>query len=563
MLSRLAGLETEYAIRFRPAPGTEKPGHELVFEAITDAISAMVDTLPGRGRIGQPQVFSSNGGSFCYEYLPTHPHEGLFEAATPECRGPSQLLLYQRAQERLLLQAIPLARDALAAQGFMGSLGLIRNARDAEGNTYGPQENYEVEAPKGINGIAFRGVVLAVMPLMAVATICTWAVALALIIATLSMLLVGSLFHRIYRFALRRHETFSDWLSAHQKMFYSGFAWFEIMTQSVLIAPAVIPLAWAIRRFAFGHIREQLTAFLVSRPIFSGTGVLDHRFDFQLSEKALGITRLNRRALSLSGHSIFDCGNLLKCLMKMAMGDFWAVKQLLQPRLRLQIGLADANRMDVAEFLKLGSTLLVLDMIETGFLTHPPKVSNAVDALHAICADPDLEVAVYMADGDYQTALEIQTWYLQQASQFIARSPTVSVEAQQVVDLWTQVLATLKSEPEQLVGQIDWVTKSYLLKNAADDLTMGAQKKIDIRYHELGTGYACRFKKKGLSHELLDEFDLIEAIIDPPQNTPARIRGDLVRTLSKESAAWIDWTSVRLRKKGRGRIVALNDYRNH
>ena len=126
MLCRLAGLESEYAIRFAPLNGQSHPGNRIIYDAIINALQNRVRTLPGRYRPGFPKLFLENGGSVCYEFLPYAVDGGLLEAATPECSGPVDILRYQRAQEKLLWQCIPDAEDQLARLGYPGEIGLLK-----------------------------------------------------------------------------------------------------------------------------------------------------------------------------------------------------------------------------------------------------------------------------------------------------------------------------------------------------------------------------------------------------------------------------------------------------
>ncbi len=71
------------------------------------------------------------------------PAEGLIEGATPECRGPLQVVRYQRAQDQLLSQCARLAE-------VDGEFSLVKNDRDAAGNVYGAQENYEADSRHGL-----------------------------------------------------------------------------------------------------------------------------------------------------------------------------------------------------------------------------------------------------------------------------------------------------------------------------------------------------------------------------------------------------------------------------
>jgi Pup amidohydrolase len=68
---------------------------------------------------------------------------------------------------------------------------------------------------------------------------------------------------------------------------------------------------------------------------------------------------------------------------------------------------------DLATYLKVGTTALVLDMIEGGFVDKDVGLESAVDALHIISRDPSLRARVRLKDGRAYTALEIQLVYLE------------------------------------------------------------------------------------------------------------------------------------------------------
>jgi proteasome accessory factor A len=122
----------------------------------------------GRGErsLSGDQCFTENGGAFYYEMLPHAVDGGLIEMATPECRSPAQLLLYQRAQERLLTDALPGAQLSLALDGHRGELSLLKNCRDGFGHIYGPQENYEAELGGPVALFAFRAGLILLLPLL-------------------------------------------------------------------------------------------------------------------------------------------------------------------------------------------------------------------------------------------------------------------------------------------------------------------------------------------------------------------------------------------------------------
>ena len=47
-----------------------------------------------------------NGGKLAYEARDDHPLDGLIESATPECRSARAAMLYSRAFDRMLAEAV-------------------------------------------------------------------------------------------------------------------------------------------------------------------------------------------------------------------------------------------------------------------------------------------------------------------------------------------------------------------------------------------------------------------------------------------------------------------------
>ncbi|MCB9551575.1 MAG: proteasome accessory factor PafA2 family protein, partial [Myxococcales bacterium] len=464
MLDRLAGLETEYALRFSPAQGAERPRNDILFTALAEAIRARVRTLPGRRRLTHDQLFTENGGSVYFERSPTEPDGGLVEAATPECRGPSQLLLYQQAQEALLRRALPLAEAALARAGHPGRLGLLKNGRDADGNTYGVQENFEAPLATGPLLHLYRLGLALLIPIMLLDVVLCWALIIAaglLLIATALTLLLADAALDALR-GRRRPDiltrTFQDPERRLERRLMKALAAFEML----IVLPAVLPFTWLIHLCAFRPIRRDATAFLVSRPLITGTGTLEPDDRYGLSEKATTIRRLVRSSAAPYGRAIYDTGNLLKGLQGLFLLDFTRVLPLFARRQRLQLGLADANRCQAAEYLKLGTTLLVLDMVDAGALRDAPRLRDPVAALRTLTGDPTLRAEVPLRDGRAITGLALQRWYLDRARRYVATHPAPPLEAHQILRLWTEALDALEADPGALVGRLDWITKRYL-----------------------------------------------------------------------------------------------------
>jgi proteasome accessory factor A len=81
-------------------------------------------------------VFLANGARL-YLDVGSHP-----EYATPECDSISDLVVHDKAGERILEQLLASAEQRLREEGIRGVIYLFKNNTDSAGNSYGCHENY-------------------------------------------------------------------------------------------------------------------------------------------------------------------------------------------------------------------------------------------------------------------------------------------------------------------------------------------------------------------------------------------------------------------------------------
>jgi proteasome accessory factor A len=113
---------------------------------------------------------------------------------------------------------------------------------------------------------------------------------------------------------------------------------------------------------------------------------------------------------------------------------------------------------EVATYLKVGTTALVLDMLEDGCFRENLGVEAAVGALRAISRDPTLRQRVRLRDGRSLTALEIQLVYLE-ACQAHVRRTGADASAQALLARWDDILTRLGRDPMTADRHVDWVIK--------------------------------------------------------------------------------------------------------
>ena len=158
------------------------------------------------------------------------------------------------------------------------------------------------------------------------------------------------------------------------------------------------------RDVPFQRLAEALIPFFVTRQIFAGAGkVLQmlRGFHYCLSQRAQHICQEISGATT-SSRSIINTRD-----------EPHADAERYR---RLHIIVGDSNMSEVATYLKIGTTALVLDMIEDGFFDRDYALQSPVQALRDISRDPTLREAIKLKDGRSITALQIQLEYLEYAT---------------------------------------------------------------------------------------------------------------------------------------------------
>ena len=294
------------------------------------------------------------------------------------------------------------------------------------------------------------------------------------------------------------------------------------------------------RATPFGDIVRDLTPFFVSRQIFTGAGKLG--LEAQWDERGKHVFQLTQRA------DFFETEVGLETTLKRPIINTRDEPHADPERYRrLHVIVGDANLCEVALFLKLGATSIVLKMIEDAFLPDFSLV-NPVAAIHDVSRDVSLTAQVALTDGRKMTALQLQWEYLELARKYVDREDD-TVENREVVERWEGVLRGLESDPRTLSGQLDWVAKLRLLEGyrERDGLAWSDAKlrAIDLQYHDVrrDRGLYHRLANSGKVERLTTDEQVERAIMEPPEDTRAFFRG---RCISKypDAIAAASWDSL-------------------
>jgi hypothetical protein len=206
---------------------------------------------------------------------------------------------------------------------------------------------------------------------------------------------------------------------------------------------------------------------------------------------------------------------------------------------------------EISTYLKLGTTALVLAMIEDRFLGSDLAVEAPVSELRAISHDPSCRHLVALRDGRRMTAVQLQLEYLDLARKYTEDRFGADVDdmTRDVLDRWESVLTRLGEDPMLLSRELDWVAKLEVLEGyrARDGLswTHPRLQLVDLQYADIRQerGLYNRLAARGRIHRLVDEDDVARAVDYPPDDTRAYFRGRCLRQYPDAVAA-ASWDSV-------------------
>jgi proteasome accessory factor A len=217
---------------------------------------------------------------------------------------------------------------------------------------------------------------------------------------------------------------------------------------------------------------------------------------------------------------------------------------------RLHVIIGDANMSEVATFVKLGSTALLLAILEDrGADVFPPMPRTPVRAVRAYGADLTLRQGQEAIDGVSRSAWDYQDELWTLAQNYVAGGDGAVVASEIELDLllsqWREMLDGVRDNPESVADRVDWVAKLRLVNGFKerhglhdDDPRLRA---IDIQYHDIRPDKSLA-RRAGL-RQLLEPRAIGEAFHNPPSDTRAYFRGRCIAQYPNEIIA-ANWDSI-------------------
>ncbi len=293
------------------------------------------------------------------------------------------------------------------------------------------------------------------------------------------------------------------------------------------------------RRTPFQAIVDRLLPFLVTRQIICGAGKVgaENGADpvaYQISQRA----------------DFFETEIGLDTMVKRPLINTRDEPHANRDRYRrLHVIVGDANMSEYTTYLKVGTMLVVLQMIEDGFPIEDLALRNPVRAVKEVSHDPTCKVLLTLKNGKKMTPVDIQRAYHDAALRFLEAHPESHPTYPDIIAEWGTVLDRLSTDPMLLHRDIDWVMKLHLLTNYMERRGSGwddpRMALMDLQYHDIRPerGLYYVIERSGAARRLLTESDIIQAMEDPPEDTRAYFRGQCLKKF-RQQIFGVNWDSI-------------------
>lgn len=292
------------------------------------------------------------------------------------------------------------------------------------------------------------------------------------------------------------------------------------------------------RSLPFERVVQVLVPFLVTRQIYAGAGKVGA--ENQTSPAAY---QISQRA------DFFECLVDLNTMVKRPIintrdephADFSRYR-------RLHVIVGDANMSELSTYLKIGTTAVVLGMLEAGADLPKIELEDPVLAIKEVSRDLTVKRSLKLVGGRTTSAIAIQRAYLRAALDFYACHELTQI-TKDILVRWEEVLDKLEQDPMLLVRELDWVAKRQMILSYMERKRVGWEDPrvamLDLQYHDIRPekGLYFTLERGNLVERLLRDSEVEKAERLPPPDTRAYFRGQCLAKFGPAIYA-ASWTSV-------------------
>jgi proteasome accessory factor A len=295
------------------------------------------------------------------------------------------------------------------------------------------------------------------------------------------------------------------------------------------------------RSTPFHQIVVHATAHFVTRQIFTGSG--------KVGSEAPGVSRTEVPFQITQRADFFEAEVGLETTLKRPIVNTRDEPHAdAQKYRRLHVIAGDANLSEVATYLKVGTTAIILAMVEDDAIGEEFTFRSPVQAMRRVSYDLTLQRPLERTDGTSIRPIEVQWALLEKAQKYAETHGLDMVGAEvgaEVLALWEGVLTDLDDDPMKCADRLDWVAKYRLLEGYRArhdaDWTDPRVAAMALQYHDLRPERSLA-QRLGL-RRITNDAEVEHAVGNPPEDTRAYFRG---RCLAKwpEAIVAANWDSL-------------------
>ncbi|MCJ7725790.1 MAG: Pup--protein ligase [Acidimicrobiia bacterium] len=234
---------------------------------------------------------------------------------------------------------------------------------------------------------------------------------------------------------------------------------------------------------------------------------------------------------------------------------------------RLHVIAGDSNMSEYVTYAKVGATAAILQMIESEVVFRDLTLENPIRAIREISHDVTCRRKVRLANGRELSALDIQWEYLERVMRH-ARNPGFPPQVQRAVEMWEHLLTGIEKDPMTLHRELDWVAKLTLIEEyrAKRHLEIDHPRValLDLAYHDVNRqrGLYYVLERRGLVDRVVTDVDIHKALIQPPQTTRARLRGEFIKAAKARKRDFtVDWVHLKLNDQAQRTVLCKDPFR--
>src|SRR5881398_2301969 len=291
-----------------------------------------------------------------------------------------------------------------------------------------------------------------------------------------------------------------------------------------------------------------LLTFLATRQIFTGAGRVGQSnplaFDFEPPQLE---TRVNFQLSQRADHIVNDIYQWVQFNRAIINARDEPLADYRKFR-RLHLLIGDSNMSPFATALKVGTTACILTLLEEGKFPRGLILQDAVVATREVSHQPDGPWSVELENGETAGALEIQWRFLEAAGKYLQGR---DAEIDWLLESWSFVLVSFATNPDALIGGVDWITKRWLLEKFAEAESLSWDDpwllSLDLEYHNIDPARGLFFQVKA-GKRITDwnqSVRIKSASYRPPANSRAAGRSQAVAWFCDSELPYvINWDSI-------------------